>query len=140
MSALSDIHIKVHTPGSDANGHAVLREIENLLQQLLNTGVGGSIDLRSLPLTDEDYALLEESLGKGEVSAEVDSLGPTTVDETAVSGVWWVTHCNADEEVMAEFIEVAFCPEILLTTQQDVSTGLERLRACLEPNLDDEGG
>lgn len=131
MSALADINVKVQTAGGDANAHAVLRELESLLQRLLAAGEEASIDLRSLPLTPEDYELLDASLGKGEVSAEIDSLGVTQIDETGISGIWWVTHYNAEDEVMAEFLEVTWCPEILLTTQEDVSDGLERLRACL---------
>lgn len=144
MNTLADIHIKVQTPGADANARAVLRELESLLQRLLSTGEEASIDLGSLPLSPEDYELLDASLGKGEVSAEVDSLGVTQIDETGISGIWWVTHYNADDEVMAEFLEVSWCPEILLTTQEDVSDGLERLRACLAQNVltkeDDNAG
>ena len=141
MSALGDIGINVLSPGGDANARAVLREIETLLQGLKAGGEGGSIDLGSLPLTPEDYDLLEASLGKGEVSAEVESLGPTEVTETGISGVWWITHYNADEEVMAEFIAVTLCPEILLTTLEDVSDGLQRLHALLDrTTLCKEGG
>jgi hydrogenase-1 operon protein HyaF len=139
MSSLTDIHIKVQTPGGDSNARAVLREIEGLLEQLLATGKGASIDLGGLPLTAEDYELLESSLGKGEVSAVVDTLGPTDVIETALPGVWWVTHCNTAEEVMAEFIEVSYCPEILQTAQDEVSDGLQRLSATLMKGDDNAG-
>jgi hydrogenase-1 operon protein HyaF len=139
MSALGEIQIKVQSPGGDSNAQAVLREIQSLLEQLLATGKGASIDLGSLPLTPEDYERLESSLGKGEVSAVIDSLGPSDVVETAIPGVWWVTHCNADEQVMAEFIEVSYCPEILQTAQEDVSDGLQQLQATLVKEADDAG-
>jgi hydrogenase-1 operon protein HyaF len=115
----------------NGNGRALLSTIANLLQHLLDTGEGASIDLARLPLSGEDYDLLDEVLGEGEVHADVTALGATEVVETGVPGVWWVTHYNADEEVMAEFIEVAFCPEILRSTAEDVSEGLEALRARL---------
>jgi hypothetical protein len=53
--------------------------------------------------------------------------------------VWWVTHYNDEDEVLAEFIEVAWCPEILLTPEDDVKDGLESLRARLF-ELKQEGG
>ncbi len=126
---LDDIHVGV--VNGNGNGRALLNEIASLLQHLLETGESASIDLARLPLSSEDYDLLDEVLGEGEVQAEVSALGATEVVETGIPGVWWVTHYNADEEVMAEFIEVAFCPEILRSAAEDVNEGLESLRARL---------
>jgi hydrogenase-1 operon protein HyaF len=131
MNGLNGIGVKVVHVGGNGNAHAVLREIESRLQLLLEKGEEGSIDLSGLPLMPEDYDLLEETLGEGEVVAEVHSLGPTRIHETGIPGVWWVTHYNSDDEVLAEFIEVAWCPEILLTPEDDVKDGLEALRARL---------
>ena len=136
MSGLDGIGVKVIDAGGDGSAHAVLREIETLLTVLVEKGEEGSIDLSSLPLTPEAYDLLEETLGEGEVTAEVSSLGVTRVHETGIPGVWWVTHYNEDDDVMAEFIEVTHCPEILLTPEDDVKDGLEALRARLfEENM-----
>lgn len=140
MNGIGDIGVKVVPVGGNGNGRAVLREIETLLGALVEKGEEGSIDLSSLPLTPEDYDLLEETLGEGEVTAEVNSLGPSRIHETGIPGVWWVTHYNDDDEVMAEFIEVTYCPEILLTPEDDVKDGLEALRARLfEENLNKGG-
>lgn len=136
MSGIDEIGVTVIQVGGDGNARAVLREIETLLAALVERDEDGSIDLSSLPLTPEDYDLLEETLGEGEVTAEVNSLGPTRVHETGIPGVWWVVHYNEDDEVMAEFIEVTYCPEILLTPVDDAKDGLEALRARLfEENL-----
>lgn len=129
MNGLKDIGVKVVS--GTGNAHAVLREVEERLQKLVEQGEEGSIDLSGLPLTPEDYDLLEETLGEGEVVAEVHSLGPSRIHETGIPGVWWVTHYNSDDEVLAEFIEVAWCPEILLTPEDDAKDGLEALRARL---------
>jgi hydrogenase-1 operon protein HyaF len=130
LSTLDHIGITVEHP-SDGNGRAVLREIEQRLALLLAKGEESSIDLSRLPFGPGDHALLVKTLGEGEVSAEVNSLGATQVRETAIPGVWWVTHLNADDEVMAEFIEVTRCPAIVCTPQDDLQDGVMALRTRL---------
>ena len=131
MSTLDHIGITVEHR-AESNGRAVLREIETRLALLLTKGEESNIDLSRLPFGPGDRALLVKTLGEGEVSAEVNSLGPTQVRETAIPGVWWVAHYNADDEVMAEFIEVTRCPAIVRTPQDDLQDGLKALRALLE--------
>jgi hypothetical protein len=70
-------------------------------------------------------------LGKGEVSAEVNSYGPTQIQETSVSGVWWIIHRNRDAELVGQFIEVTACPEMLVTPSEDLLLSLSRLRKRL---------
>ncbi len=78
-----------------------------------------------------DRAILESTLGKGEVSAEIHALGATRIRETAIHGVWWVSHCNSGDEVVAEFIEIAHFPAILAAPEEDILEGLLQLRAAL---------
>jgi len=139
VKGLDDIGVKVVTDpdheGGPGNAPAILREIEQYLERLVATGEAGAIDLRSLPLAPGDHQRLLDALGEGEVSAEVQALGPTRVRETAVRGVWWITHYNDYEQVIAEFIEVTTLPEILETPAEDLRDGLERLRAQLTRTL-----
>lgn len=130
MSRLDEIAISVESRSS-GTGRAVLREIEQRLERLLTHGEASSIDLARLPFGPGDHALLVEMLGEGEVQARLNSLGPSEVRETAIAGVWWVTHYNADDEVMTEFIEVTRCPAILLTPQDDLPDGVAVLRTRL---------
>ncbi len=117
--------------GNSDNARAVLSELEQMLKRLLDEGEESSIDLGGLPLGDEDYALLNEVLGEGEVHAEVDAVGMAEVQESGIPGIWWVLHYNEDEEVMAHFLEVTFCPELLSAPIEDVKEGLDALRARL---------
>ena len=71
---------------------SILTEIHQLLKALSEKGEAGSIDLRSLPMTDADREQLEEILGRGEVRAELELAGVSEVWETAYAGVWWVRH------------------------------------------------
>ncbi|MEJ2438335.1 MAG: hydrogenase expression/formation C-terminal domain-containing protein [Gammaproteobacteria bacterium] len=131
MSTISDIPITVDN-GTSPSGHPVLRallqEIETLLHNLAETGTGGSVDLRSLPLFPGDYQVLQDSLGQGEIQVMLNSLGPSTIYETAVPGVWWITHRNEAEEVVAEFIEVTRCPAILQTPAEELPQAIAQLR------------
>lgn len=111
--------------------HRLLAEVAGLLDSLLESGQGGSIEVSTLSLTDEDYDFLDECLGKGEVSAEIMGPTPVHVLETGISGVWWITHLSDEDEIIAEFIEVAFCPAIVSSPVEDVAEGLDGLRARL---------
>ena len=111
--------------------HSVLAEIGRLLENLADTGSTGSVDLRSLPLTDADRAQLEELLGPGEVSAELDIAGRSTVRETSFSGVWWVRHLGAGDRIAAEEIAVCPVPEILLSHPADIDAAARRIRHTL---------
>lgn len=132
MSGLDDINIRVIGTGDADSGpvEALLREIEVLLKHLIATGNGGSIELSSMPLAEHDLEALEEALGEGEVNAEVGEHG-TLVRETGIPGVWWISRHDAEGQPMSEFIEVGYCPDILVSPEPDVKDGLEALRARL---------
>ena len=127
------IHVIENSNGElRANVRAILYEIETLLDNLLQSGQGDSIDIRSLPLLPADYEGLEEVLGMGEVYAEIEGgNGPTVIVETGIPGVWWVSHYDDGDNVMAEFIEVTRIPELLMSPLEDIDEGLEDLRMQL---------
>ena len=131
MNEPKGVPLTVYLEGSDGNAAAILREVESLVRGLVESDEGGSIDLQGLPLAPEDRHRLEEELGVGEVRAEIDAMGITQVQETAVPGVWWVVHHNEAGELIGEFIEVGYCPEILITPAEDVKEGWDALRARL---------
>ena len=111
---------------------SVLSEITNLLEQLAKTGEPASIDLRSLPLSDVDRQQLEEVLGHGEVTLELELAGKTEIWETTFPGVWWIRHRGAADKIATEEIAVCRVPEILMTHPVDIEAAAGRLRAELE--------
>lgn len=137
MSHLTDIPIHV-IDGDDTrdapNGRALLVELEHLLEELVKEGREGSIDLRSLPMSPRDLEFLRETLGQGEVEVEVNALGPSRIHETAIHGIWWVRHYNSNDEVMAEFLEITHCPDIIRAHPADVRDSLEALRGKILDN------
>ena len=136
MSKLEEIGIKIvsapEETGQSGNAVAILYELSEMLDELIEKGESGAIDLQGLPLTPSDYELLREVLAEGEVHATIDAIGPTEVRETMFPGVWWITHYNVEGDIMADVIEVGFVPEILQSHPDDVSESSERLKAYLQ--------
>ena len=133
MTSVSDIPIEVINTVDAAQAPspyllALLQEIQDMLMQLVEHNSSNSIDIRSLPMMPGDYEQLKQLLGEGEVSATIDSLGPSHIRETAIAGVWWVTHHNAEDEVLTEFIEVTTLPEILKAQAEDVRDAPQQLQ------------
>ncbi len=110
---------------------AVLQEIAGLLERLIETGEEGAIDLRSLPMTDADRDELKVRLGTGEVCATLNVAGPSTIEEAAISGVWWVRHEGEGGRVASEQICVTRIPAILMTQPEDLAVGVARLHALI---------
>ena len=139
MSGLDDIHVLVEpavaygSVSGNATAQALLKELETSLVALLETGREHSIDLRSLPLAPGEIEYLKEALGVGEVRIVIDALGQSLVNETGIKGVWWVIHRNNHDEVMAEFLEVSFCPDIVRAQRDDVRESLDQLSTQLCP-------
>lgn len=116
--------------GSDALTHNVrplLNEIRHALEKLLDTGEPTAIDLRSIPLAPGEEDQIVEALGAGELSAELDAMGPSEIRETGYAGVWLVTHYNADRQLMGKFIEITRVPDLLKSQDADIAEGLQRL-------------
>lgn len=119
---------------------ALLAEIAQLVDGLARNGGDARVDLRSPPLTPQERTELEEALGRGAVSARVNAARKTDVRETHFPGVWWVTHHDEREAVVAEFIEVCAVPEILATPAEDIARGLAELRARMAAGGSWSGG
>ncbi len=110
---------------------SILTEIRQLLDALSDKGTVGSIDLRSLPMTDADRVQLEELLGRGEVRVELDLAGASEVWETAYAGVWWIRHKGVGNKIACEEIAVTAIPEILITHPVDIEAAAARLGSDL---------
>jgi hydrogenase-1 operon protein HyaF len=131
MSARSDtsVHVAAANGAPEVWGNSlpILHEVRHGLKRLAETGESTLIDLRAIPFGPGDEVRLLELLGEGEVTAEVDALGPTRVWETAVKGVWIVDHRDLDEQRLALNIEVATIPNILRTQPEDVKDAIRAL-------------
>lgn len=130
MSSLDAIPVTEEV--ASGNVKPLLHEVRHALKRLANGEDGTVIDLQSVPLAPGEEERIEELLGKGEVRAELDALGPSVVQETAYPGVWLVTHRNTEQAVVGRFIEVTHMPELLKSQQADIEHGISRLEQELE--------
>jgi hydrogenase-1 operon protein HyaF len=130
--SLDDIPIKVAADlNSIGSVDALLNEIATRLERFIASGETAMIDLKSLPFSPSEYEALRTALGRGEVSARLETIGDSELYETHYAGVWWVTHYNVEGDVIADLIEIAAVPAILHSQPEDVQDGLERLQRTL---------
>ena len=110
----------------------LLHQIKHALQNLLENNVSEIIDLRSIPLAPGEEDRLLEILGEGEINAQLNALGLSSVIETLYNGVWLLTHHNDENEIISRHIEITYMPEILLSQKEDISMAYDRLAMDLE--------
>jgi hydrogenase-1 operon protein HyaF len=114
-----------------AMGRQLLHDLVALLHNLVEKDEPGHIDLTALELGEADYELLRETLGEGEIMAEVSNFGHVSVMESGYAGIWWVTHMDEEGQVLSDFLEVSYCPEVLIAEMEAVADGCNALQARL---------
>ncbi len=129
------IYAQTEEAYSVGNIRALLAEIAARLESLANDGTAGSIDLNSLPFAPGEYEQLRQTLGQGEVSAHIEAIGPSEITETRYPGVWWVTHYNVEGDIVADMLEIATIPEILMSQPDDIRSGLALLHVQLKEEV-----
>jgi len=115
-----------------ANLPPVLHEILHAVQQLRSNAQGSSVDLLAMPFGPGERDRLLEWLGKGEVTAKVDALGETRINESRFPGVWVVEHFSTERQQIALQVEIAEVPAMLRTPQADLADSERLLREALE--------
>ena len=110
---------------------SIMAEVARMLEALADKGESGSIDLRSLPLTDADRDQLKELMGRGEVKAELEISGDSTVWETSYPGAWWIRHHGAGGKVSSEEISICPVPAILSAHPADIEAAANRIKNAI---------
>ena len=110
---------------------SIMAEVAGMLQALADKGETGSIDLRSLPLTDADREQLEELMGRGEVKAELEVSGDSTVWETSYPGAWWIRHRGAGGKISSEEITICPVPAIFSAHPADIEAAVNRIKNAI---------
>ena len=118
------------------NVQPILHEVRHALETLLNNGENSIIDLRSIPLAPGEEDTILETLGQGELQAQLDALGLSEICETRYAGVWLISHYNEAGNIVSRFIEITRLPDILKSQREDMLIALNQLAE--ELNSDDE--
>lgn len=133
MSKLEEIGVSVEAVDSSPSQLlAILSELLSKLTVLNREGTTDSIDLRTLPMFPGDYEQLKETLGYGEINVSINAMGPTEIYETAIPGIWWITHYNSEDENIAEYIEITALPELLKTDPQEIQQAEPQLQQLID--------
>ena len=114
------------------NVKPLLHEIKHALNALIEKGKTSIIDLRSIPLAPGEEDKILNTLGQGEVLAQLNTLGLSEVIETHYAGVWIVTHYNDEGNIISRFIEVTTMPVILCSQTEDILSAYARITETLE--------
>jgi hydrogenase-1 operon protein HyaF len=130
MSTLAGIPVTVEV--SSGNLEPLLHEIGHALERLLELGQASILDLRGVPLAPGEEERILGFLGTGEVRAELDAGGRSSVTESRFPGVWIVTHHDPGHEIIGRLIEVTFFPEILRSQVVEMRESRERIVRELE--------
>jgi len=135
MAQLADIPIRIEQPEAEprqfGNALPILNEIRHALARFAESAEPTRIDLAAMPFGPGDEARLMALLGRGEVEATIDALGPTRVWETRFPGVWVLDYANVEGERIALQIEVDEVPRMLRTQRADITDSLAALDAAL---------
>jgi hydrogenase-1 operon protein HyaF len=133
VDRIDSISIEVEdTSSQTGNVLPLLHEVRHALKAFADSGTEHTIDLNGLPMAPEEDRQLERLLGTGEVRAELNALGTSEITETAVPGVWRVTHYNGDHVVVGRFLEITDCPAILKSQRQDLAGGISQLQQMID--------
>lgn len=116
------------------NVKPLLHEVKHALENLIEKDETSIIDLRSIPLAPGEEDKILQTLGNGEVQAQLDSLGLSEINETQYAGVWVVTHYNDEDSIISRFIEVTRMPEILSSQTEDIRAAHKSLTLDLDEN------
>lgn len=111
---------------------AITHEILSHLEHLAQTGEGHAIDLKSLPMSPQEFNDLKKLLGEGEIDLTVDFDGPTRIRETGYAGVWWIQHTASNGRILAEYIEIARFPDFLSAQPEHITDAVRQLRDRLQ--------
>jgi hydrogenase-1 operon protein HyaF len=125
LNTLAGIPVTVeHASG---NVELLLHEIGHALERLMESEKSSIIDLRGVPLAPGEEERILEFLGTGEVRAELDAGGPSTVNESRFAGVWIVTHHDPAGDIIGRLIEITFVPDIMRSQAVEMRESRERI-------------
>ena len=90
------------------------------------------INFSLMPVTPEDFAFLDQALGRAGISILSRGFGNCRITATAYPNVWWVQYFNAMEKLILNSIEVVDLPGAALAAEEDYRDSRQRLAEWIE--------
>lgn len=90
------------------------------------------INLSLLPVTPEDTAWLDATLGRGGLSVLSRGYGNCRVTATAWRHVWWVQYFNNMDKLVLNSLEIVDLPAVVLAAAEDHAETTQRFGEWLE--------
>ncbi len=110
----------------------ILHQIHQALCLFHSQCKATTIDLKAQPFGPGEEELLLHHLGQGEVKITIDTMGCSTINETAFAGVWLVDHRNEQNERIAFQLEVDRIPTFACAPLVEIERSVMNLATQLE--------
>jgi hydrogenase-1 operon protein HyaF len=120
-------------PAGVMNGQAILTELGERCAAFRPGDPTHAINLTLLPLSPEDVAYLDDTLGRGRVHVLSRGYGNCEVIGTRVPNLWWVRYTNSMGTEILNTIEVTDIPAVACAAPEDLADSAERLSSIIEP-------
>jgi hydrogenase-1 operon protein HyaF len=115
-------------PAGAMNVMPVLAEIRDRAGRRTPDDAPHTISLSLLPMTPEDIAFLQESLGAGPVRIVSKGYGSCRIQATAIHGVWSVQFFNTMDTILLDTLEIGDVPIVACAAEEDFRDSAGRLR------------
>ena len=115
-------------PEGAMNVMPVLAEIRDRVRRRQPGDAPHTISLSLLPMTPEDIAFLQGSLGSGPVQIVSHGYGSCRIQATAIHGVWSVQFFNTMDTILLDTVEICDVPIVACAAEEDFRDSAVRLR------------
>ncbi len=123
--------VRDNAPPGVMNGMSILTELAAHCRMYERGRTAHVVNLSLLPLSDEDIAFLDETLGRGPVDILSRSYGKCQIISTSVQNLWWVRFYNSMSTLILNSLEVVDVPLVACAAPEDLTDSAVRLREIL---------
>jgi hydrogenase-1 operon protein HyaF len=118
-------------PHGVMNAPPILNELEDHIQGWKPGVSAHVVNLTLLPLSPEDIALIDQTLGVGPIQILSRGYGNCRILHTEVPLTWRVSYFNSQDALILDTVEVTDLPEVACAAREDLEDSLERLADML---------
>ncbi|MDK1493907.1 hydrogenase expression/formation C-terminal domain-containing protein [Sinorhizobium sp. 7-81] len=119
-------------PPGAMNIMPVLSEIGDRISRYRDGDPGYVINFSLFPMSPEDMAFLQETLGAGPVQLTSRGYGTCRIVATGTRNVWSVQMYNAMDTIILDTLEICGIPSVAIAAEEDFRDSEARLREIEE--------